>query len=172
MATIKKSITFFLFVLFFQTCFAQFEGLQINLEVQTTKKEKKHIRLSLYHKDSTVSLLGIKYNPIVDTHDYKTWLKRDVDTIIEISTEKFNRIAEMSMNLSSSLIIEGAKPSNPKIGNDGVVVNLELVVTMDKISYNVWSPMHNTKERNLESFLDICKEILLSAKLKSKEILK
>jgi len=73
------------------------------------------------------------------------------------------------MSLSSFTILKGMNPSNPIIGNDGIVANLELVVTMDKISYSIWNPSSNTKERNLEPFLAICKEILLLAKMKPKD---
>jgi len=61
--------------------------------------------------------------------------------------------------------------SNPIIGNDGTGVILEIVLTMDKISYSIWSPSYNTKERNLEPFLAICKDILLLAKMKPKDYL-
>lgn len=163
-----KANLFFMFVLCFHVCFAQYDGLQINLEIHNPFKKNNRLRISLYKEDSTY-IVCLKNNPIFKKDDYKTWLKRDADTIIIIGKEDFNRIAEKSMNLSSSMILKGMNPSNPIIGNDGTGVILEIVVTMDKISYSIWSPDYNTKERNLEPFLAICKEILLLAKLKPKD---
>lgn len=171
MKEILKVLLFYILVLCFQTSFAQYCGLQINLEVQTSKEDNNHIRISLYQEDSVSYFLGIKKNPILDTKDYKTWLKRDADTVIIVDKADFNRISEKSMNLSSSMVLKGMNPSNPMIGNDGNVANLEIVVTMDKITYSIWSPAYNTKARNLEPFLAICKEILLLAKIKPKDYL-
>jgi len=157
-----------MFVLCFQAIFAQYNYLQINLEIETQKKKNPYIRFSLYYQDS-LFYISIKNNPKIYNDKPETWLKRDADTIIKISKENFNKIAEMCMNLSSYTIFKRMNPSNPIMGMDGIIVNLELVVTMDKISYSIWSPDYNTKERNLEPFLAICKEILLLAKLKPKD---
>jgi len=171
MKEIKKIIFLFILVLNFLASFAQYNYLQINLEIQTSKKENNNIRISLYQEDSVSFFLGIKKNPILNLKDYKTWLKRDADTIIKISKEDFNLVTEKVMKLSSFEMLKGMNPSNPIIGNDGIVVILEIVITMDKISYSIWSPSNNTKERNLEPFLAICKEILLLAKMKPKDYL-
>ncbi|GAB4459506.1 MAG: hypothetical protein Fur0028_13130 [Bacteroidales bacterium] len=167
MKEIKKIIFLFMLVLYFQASFAQYNYLQINLEIETQKKKNHHTRFSLYQ--DSLFYIGIKNNPIIYNDKPETWLKRDFDTIIKIRKEDFNKIAEMSMSLSSFTILKGMNPSNPIIGNDGIVANLELVVTMDKISYSIWNPSSNTKERNLEPFLAICKEILLLAKMKPKD---
>jgi len=156
-------------VLYFQASFAQYNYLQINLEIETPKKKNHHTRFSLYQ--DSLFYIGIKNNSIIYNDKPETWLKRDFDTIINIRKEDFNKIAEMSMSLSSFTILKGINPSNPIIGNDGIVANLELVVTMDKISYSIWNPSSNTKERNLEPFLAICKEIILLAKMKPKDYL-
>jgi hypothetical protein len=169
MKEIKKIIFLFMLVLYFQASFAQVNYLQVNLEIQTLKKENNNVRISLYQEDSVSFFLGIKNNPILNSKDHKTWLKRDADTIIKISKEDFDLVAEKVLGLSSVEMLKGSNPSNPTIGNDGIGVILEIVVTMDKISYSIWSPSCNTKERNLEPFLAICKEILLIAKMKPKD---
>jgi hypothetical protein len=171
MKMIKKIIVIF-FVLSSYTCVAQYDFLQINLEVNHSLKNDNHIRVSLYQQDSSKFVIGIKSFPVLKSEDYLTWVKRDFDTLIIIRKEDFNQIAEMSMSLSSSKILKGTNPSNAMVGNDGITVNLELVVTMDKVSYSIWCPMYNTNERNLKSFLAICNKVLLLAKLKPKEILK
>ena len=124
----------------------------------------------MYQEDSVSFYLGIKKKSILNSKDCKTWLKRDPDTIIKISREDFNSVAEKVMGLSSFEVLKDMNQSNPIIGNDGTGVILEMVVTMDKISYSIWSPSYNTKERNLEPFLAICKDILLLAKMKYEDI--
>lgn len=166
MKELKKIIFLFMLVLYFQVSFAQYNYLEINLEIHTLKKENNYIRISLYQEDSISFFLGIKKNPILNPMD---WLKRDADTIIKISKEDFNSVAEKVMALSSSEMLKGMNPSNARIGFDGSTVILEIVVTMDRISYSIWSPRCDTKERNLEQFLAICKEILFLAKIKYKD---
>lgn len=165
----KKIIFLFILVLCFQASFAQYNYLQINLEIQTAKKENNKIRISLYQEDSVSFFLGIKKNPAIYYDKPETWLKRDADTVIKIRKEDFNSVAKEVMSLSSFELFKGMNPSNPIIGNDGIGVNLEIVVTMDKITYSIWSPTCDIKERNLDPFLAICKEILLLAKLKPKD---
>ncbi len=171
METIKKIILFFILVLFFQTSFAQYDGLQINLEIHNPFKKNNRLRISLYKEDTSLYVIRLKNNPVFKKDDYETWLKRDADTIIKINKENFNKISEMVMDLSSYEIFKGMNPSNPMLGNDGYVANLEIVVTMDKITYSIWSPAYNTKARNIEPFLAICNEILLLAKMKPKDYL-
>lgn len=163
------NIFFPILMLFCHTVTAQFEGLQINLEIQNSKKDFNVIRFSLYMQDSSLFCLGIKKNPVLNPKDYKTWLKRDADTVITISKDNFNKIATACMDLSSQMILRGMNPSNPMIWNEGIGVTLEIEVIMDRIIYSIRSPSYNTKERNLEPFLAICKEMLLLAKMKPKD---
>lgn len=169
MIEIKKIVFLFILVLISQASFAQYNYMQINLEIQTSKKENNNIRICLYQEDSVSFFLGIRKKSILNPNDCKTWLKRDVDTIIKISKEDFNSVIEKVMGLSSFEVLKGMNQLNPIIGNDGCSVILEIVVTMDKISYSIWSPSYNTKERNLELFLAICKDILLLSKMKFKD---
>lgn len=164
----NKIILLLVLVTCFQTGFAQYDYLQINIEIHNPNKKNNRLRCSLY-KDSTSYLVSVKNNPMFKGDNYETWLKRDADIIIKISKEDFNSVAEKVIGLSSFELLKGMNPSNPVIGNDGYGVILEIVVTVDKISYSIWSPSRNTKERNLESFLTICKGILLLAKLKPKD---
>jgi len=169
----KKISILLLMILAFtlQKSYSQYVALQINLEIHTLKKGKECVRYSLYQNDST-SFLSIKNNPILDYNDYTTWLKRDADTILEIKNETFNKIADMAINLSPQRILNAANPKDIIISNDGITVDLEIVVNKDKVLYSIWSPMYNTKERNLQPFLAVCKEILSLAGLNSKKILK
>jgi len=159
-----KILLLLLFVFVCSSCFAQYELLQINLEIQTLKEENNHIRFSLYQEHPDTFFLGIKRNPALNFKDYTTWLKRDADTIIIISKDNFNKIAELSLRLSNLSIISGmCKTDYILINNDNVAVNFEISEPYSKISYNIWNPNYNTKERNLDTFVDICKKILLLA---------
>lgn len=167
-----KIISFLLMLVSYcQTSYAQHNYLQTNLEFQSSINNNNNLRISLYQEDSVSFFLGIKKNPILDSKNFNTWLKRDADTIIKITREDYNSVMEKIMALSSVKVLSGMNPSNPIIGNHDIIVSLEIVSIMDKIEYSIWSPGTNTKERNLEPFLAICKEILLLSKIKSKDYL-
>ncbi len=172
MKEIAKLVSLVMLVLSSYSGFAQYNALQVNLEIQTPRKEHNKIRISLYQEDSASFLLGIKRNPIFNPNDDKTWLKRDSDTVLKIRKEDFSSVAKEVMSLSSFEILKGMNPSVLMIGSDGVSVNLEIDVNTDKISYCIGSPTFNTKERNLEQYLAICREILLLAKINPKDYLR
>ena len=170
MKTIKTIISFLFFVSSFHTSYSQYESVQINLEIISPLKMNHCIRISLYQNDSSSFLVGIKNNCIFDINKNTTWYKRDADTIYSIPKSKFNEIVEMYVNLPTSLILKGMNPSNPSIWSDGTGVNIEIVIMQQSISYSVFNPKLNTKERNLEPFLSICEKLLLLAKVNPKEI--
>jgi len=169
----KVTIRIFLFAFIVLHCmksFAQYDALQINLEIFNPKNKKNNrLRLSLYRDDSSLYVISVKNNPEFKNDNYETWLKRDSDTALKISKEDFNSVAEKVIALSSFEVLKGMNPSNPIIWNDGIGVILEMVVNMDKIKFSIVDPNYNTKERNLEPYIVICKEILLLAKMQFKD---
>ena len=155
------------FLIFFNTAFAQFDYLEINLEVRPTiSLSKNQILIKLFKKDSTF-LLKIESNP---RSSEKKYLKTKKDTTYIISKNKFNEIAELAINLSSSKILHGMTPYNPMIFNDGMGIDLEIKVFQSKIKYSIICPNNQIKERNLEPFIYVCNKIILLAKLSPKDI--
>lgn len=57
------------------------------------------------------------------------------------------------------------------LGLDGTICEIEYGSYATAISYKVWSPDLDTRKRNLTPFLNACKLILETGKLKPKEIL-
>jgi len=169
MKTIVKMVSFLALTLCSYVFVAQSNYLQINLEIKNSKKKNQHVRFSLYQ--DSLFYLATKTNPAVDLKDPQTWLERDADTIIKINKSDFEKVVGMLTNLSPSKILNGMNPTNPSIGNDGSIVTLNVGIGANKISYSIWSPTNNTKERNLEQFLSICKEILSLSKRNVKDFM-
>jgi len=169
MKTINRIISFLILTACGQVSLAQNNYTQINLEIESSKKKTQHVRFSLYQ--DSLFYLGIKTSPIRDPKNPETWLKRDADTVIKISKGEFNKIEEMLASLSTSKVLKGMNPLDPSVSNDGTIVTLEIAVVSNKISYCIWSPTYKTRERNLEPFLAICKEVLLLSKKNFKDFL-
>jgi len=197
MIIIKKITLLVILLLVIKTGFAQYDYLRISLEViHSMQKQNSNIQFKLYQIDSlflfsvksipiindtryshtktdtiykkdSLIIYSVKSIPIIDDNKY---LETKIDTIYIINREIFNEIAEIAINLSSEQIIRGTNPSNPSFGNDGTTFNLNLSVLFDDITYSIWCPDMNTNRRNLEPFLNLCKKIILLAKLNPKDV--
>ena len=101
---------------------------------------------------------------------YKNYqLKRDHDTILDIDESSFINIVEKCINLPSREIILGTNPTNPLLPCAGV--NLEINIIGQKIEYNIYSPSEDTKERGLEEFYEVCRDIIELSGMKAKKFL-
>ena len=56
-------------------------------------------------------------------------------------------------------------------GTDGTSCAISFGNYQSTMSYKIWSPTYNAKERNLTDYVAACKVILTTAKLNPKEIL-
>lgn len=163
MHTLTKYFIILILSFYFEVSSAQNNYMQINLEVKSLLKDK-NIRFSLFQQDS-IFYLGIKKNPKVDFQDPQTWSKRDADKVIVISKGDFYSVIQKCMELSSIEIIKGFNHTDT-IYEFESSVNLEIDAIRDCVSFKIDNPTYRTKERRLDAFLDICKEIFEIAKMR------
>ena len=152
-----------LFLLLLSTnVFAQFDGLQINLEKKSLVIAKNQ-RISVFCSyDGQHYYVGSKTNPKIDTSNPETWDKRDADTLLEISKEDFNRISEMALGLSSVTLLGALDPSELYIVHDPIVIELELYISGQSVKYSLFLPLSQNDFHNRQ-FLDLCEQIILLA---------
>ncbi|MCX6225495.1 MAG: hypothetical protein NTV01_12230 [Bacteroidia bacterium] len=163
-----KYFCFGLILVITQSSFGQFNAFQITLEIGRSLKKPNYTRIDLNQINDSTAIAEIRTKPFPDS----AWVIRpEANISYSMSILQFNKLGAMVKGLSTEQLLVGMNPSNPILGTDGSVESLELVVPMDRISFSFWSQTSETKERNLEPFLAICKEILLLAKLKPKDYL-
>lgn len=162
MNKIMKNNVLLLFLLLSTNVFAQFDGLQINLEKKSLVIAKNQ-RISVFCSyDGQHYYVGSKANPKIDASNPETWNKRDADTLLEISKEDFNRISEMALGLSSITLLGALDPSDVWIVNDPTVIELELDISGQSVKYSLFLPLSQDDFHNRQ-FLDLCEQILLLA---------
>jgi hypothetical protein len=96
----------------------------------------------------------------------KKWDKTKRNYSFNISKEEFNKIVTSITQINCSDVLAALTYR----GNDGTSCEIELSNYSNAIKYRVWSPNYNTEKRNLHSFLNACKLILLTARLNPDEI--
>lgn len=167
----NKILVLFIFFLLYSTIgFAQYEYMQINLEIiHSSNKQNNRIRFSIYKEDSSY-LISIKKDPIFKADDYKTWLKRDADTVLNIGIKDVNSIIEKILGISTFSMLNGMH-SYLLVNCNGPKASIEITTFIDTLEYSICNPYFNTKERNLEQFVAICEEIIRLAKMKPRQIL-
>lgn len=145
-------------------CYSQFDGLQINLEKKSFVVTKNQ-RVSVFcSPDGAHFYVGNKSIPKVDYSNPDSWMKRDADTLFEISKTDFDRIAELALGLSSINLLGGINTSALYIVNDPVLVELELCINGQIVSYSIFLPV-DCENRHFSQFCKLCEEILLLAKV-------
>ena len=162
MNNIMKNSILLLFLLLSTNVFAQFDGLQINLEKKSIVIAKNQ-RISVFCSyDGQHYYVGSKANPKIDTSNPDTWDKRDADNLHEISKENFNRISEMALGLSSVTLLGALDPSELYIVHDPIVIELELYISGQSVKYSLFLPLSQNDFHNRQ-FLDLCEQIILLA---------
>ena len=162
MNNIMKNSVLLLFLLLSTNVFAQFDGLQINLEKKSIVITKNQ-RISVFCSyDGQHYYVGSKANPKIDTSNPDTWDKRDADNLHEITKEDFNRISEMALGLSSVTLLGALDPSELYIVHDPIVIELELYISGQSVKYSLFLPLSQNDFHNRQ-FLDLCEQIILLA---------
>lgn len=95
------------------------------------------------------------------------WKETKREYSFELNMTEFEKVVAAVKKINCSDITNGLGYS----GFDGTTCEIEIGVGGSGITYKVWSPDYETNERNLRSFLDACKLILVTAKLDPQAIL-
>ncbi|MDD4402830.1 MAG: hypothetical protein PHI24_13525 [Desulfitobacteriaceae bacterium] len=164
-----KILILILFVFISSFSFAQ-QGLhEISLEINGLKRKPNYTRIDLFIKNDSTAIVEIRTKHLTNDMLFQ---RPKADTSYNMSIEQFNKVTGLFNGLSIEQLINGMNPKNPSLRSEPTGFKLTIRVMQEYIILDIVEPGYNTKERNLEPFLAICKEILLLAKLKPKEILK
>jgi hypothetical protein len=121
------------------------------------------IKLMVYYgnKEDKIKVIA-KSSP---TYDDKRFQYSKIDTSFLIDRGEFIKIIDLIKSISASDIY-----SYSTMGADGSSCGISFGNFQNLISYNVWSPDINTKERRLENFMIAFKAIIEIAKIDSEKI--
>jgi len=161
-----KFLTFLIIILTLQG-YSQFKYLEFKLDISASfLLSSSHVVIELTN-DSMGYKLKVKSTPWSTEAKYS---KNKIDTIYLVSKEEVNKIGELLNEMSSEQIFKGINVNDIMIVNEGRMCKLEYGSYLDKITFSIWSPDCDTKERNIELFYQACKEILKLGKLNPKKI--
>jgi hypothetical protein len=159
-----------LFILFLITIFGSSYGQ--NTEIYTIKFNFHHSRripdnyvsvnLERYGDSIHVSVKSIP----MDTVSLK-WKETKQEYSFGLALTEFEKVVSSVKMINCMDIANGLG----FIGFDGTVCEIEIGGIGTSITFKVWSPDYETKERNLQPFLEACKLILVTGKLDPKKIL-
>lgn len=122
-----------------------------------------HVSVDFRHFGDSIRAY-VKCIPM-DTSSPK-WKETILDTSFQITVIEFENIIASVRKINCNDIINGAG----YCGKDGYYCEIEMGIC-NSISYKVWSPEYNTKERNLQAYLNAAKLIIIAAKLDPNKIL-
>jgi hypothetical protein len=94
------------------------------------------------------------------------WDNTRIDTTYKINEVVFDKVLS-SIRLISPKDLQSAGVS----GDDGTSCEIRFGDYQNYISYVIWTPNYNTKERKTEDFLNACKQFIVAAHLDPKKIL-
>ncbi|NSW46599.1 MAG: hypothetical protein HPY79_12385 [Bacteroidales bacterium] len=163
-----KILISILFIYITSFSFAQHGLNEISLEISGLKRKPNYTRIDLFIKDDSTAIVEIRTKPLTKEMLFQ---RSNPDISYNISIELFNKVTGMFSDLSIEQLINGMNPENPSLRHEPTGFTLTIRVMQECIILDIVEPANNTKERNLEPFLAICKEILLLAKLKPKDYL-
>jgi len=161
-----------LFLLLFlnSSCFAQqWSHYQaFFLIISGLKQNPNYTRIDLFVENDS-AIVEIWTEPFPEYIDYMSFERPKADTSYFVSIEKFDKVYELFMALSIEQLINGMNLQKQDLTwDEPTKFRLKIKVISEYIILDVVEPSFNTQERNLEPFLDICKEIICLAKLNSK----
>ena len=88
------------------------------------------------------------------------------DYSFSVTKDEFEKVVKSIKEIDCTSIISGLD----FVGFDGILTEITFGNYANGISYKVWTPTHDTKNRNLQSYLKTCQLILKTGKLNPKKI--
>jgi hypothetical protein len=110
--------------------------------------------------------VSVKSNPLDSTST--KWKSTKINESYSISETEFNEIVDAVQRISCDQI----KSNLGYFGNDGTICKITFGNYFSEISYKIWTPNHETKERDLQNFLTACEVVLETGNLNPIKILK
>jgi hypothetical protein len=165
MRLIKAILTISLFLNGYPI-FAQYDYLKIDLEIGRWKTKYTHVALNMYWKEGKYFIRAATKSGFKETDT------RDTTYLVQIDKSQFDNICQLALSISSVDILKGMGVANPSIYHDAMGCNLTLNIAQESITYKILFPASNTEKRGLATYLQVCKEMLLAARLPAKKILR
>ncbi len=159
--TNKITLLLILTVLF-QVSFAQYNTVQINLEVVDNETQNCKFRISLF-KDADECLVPVKHQPVPDIYNYK-----ESDTIFTVNESDFNLLVDSVFQLSNSQIFNFISEKSDEICKYTAVLELR-VGFYDNIVYKTPCFGNYIENRNLYPLISIVKKIFEFANIDYKK---
>lgn len=97
------------------------------------------------------------------------WAYSKMDTTCTIDSTRFTALAEKVILLLKMDLSKALEPG--LLGNDGTYCSISFGTFTGSIVFGFWSPDYNTKQRGLDFFLDLCRQILYIGRLDPEKIL-
>ena len=119
-----------------------------------------HYESSLPLHEAEVNISFKKEKPIVHVRAFNGYQEPTVKKSFKITLEQFRELE------NSIKFFEGSIPDDKTLGLDGSHWFLEYDVGEEKRLYEFWSPEIDTKSRDLEKFMVVCKKIIEIAEIK------
>lgn len=94
------------------------------------------------------------------------WLKTKIYKRFKIKPNTYNKLSKNLLILNNINIDKAACD-----GKDGTTCSIEIGKLGASKTYNIWSPDHETKNRELVEYLKLCKQIIIIGRLDPKVIL-
>lgn len=163
----KKLFAIISLLIFANPVFCQFKYLQFKLDFgPSVFQQCCRIEIELKY-DSLGRHLKVKSTPRNNDLYYD---KNKVDTSYIVTDEQINKIGNLLNKLSSEQIFQSMDVDNLHFVNEGYICKLEYGSNFDKIKFSICIPDSETKERNLEVFYNVYKEILKLGKINPKKL--
>ena len=157
-------LIFIVFIL--QNSFSQNVFLQVKLEINhSLRKNNNRINITIDKKD-TLFVVKISDSSYVNNQEQAM-----LDTSYFINKYQFDNIINLLKKVYPNHLFQ-EMTKNTWIGMDGLMCKLTYGTFQNQIILNIWSPLYDTKERKLEPFVAVCKEILRLANLKPRKYLR
>jgi len=164
MNVLKNSIVISVFLISL-TCNSQEKIDNITFDFSSARRIPFHsVAIQIYKRaDGNSAFAYLRSYP---GNDDSEWKYSEIDTIYDISIEKFNNL-EKKITLLERINLDKAYEE----GADGNTCKIGYGAKGHNISYKFWVPKSETKKRGLDEFVALCEELLTLVKLDPKEIL-
>lgn len=167
-----RVLLLFVFTAITIKAFCQYEGVEICLTKNSFVIDENR-RITLFYNNSSNSYFaGVKYWPYIDENDISSFSPTKADTLFTISKIDFNRIVELCLGLSSLNILSGMNTQETTVVNDPNSITLTIWANYESVRYDFLLPIDNARERHLQQFVVLCKEIINTTDLSVNSFLK